>query len=441
MSAPSANAHRERLARVGRVDTVQRVGHVARAFGTLIRVTGIRARIGELCELRNPDDDFRLVGEVVGIAGGETLLTPLGALDGLSAAAEVTATGHRASVAVGEQLKGRVLDAHGVPMDDGPTLALHERVPVYGDAPNPLSRQRIEQPFATGVRAVDAALTMGEGQRVGVFACAGGGKSTLMGMFARRSEADVNVVVLVGERGREVNEFIQDNLGEEGMRRSVVVVATSDRPALERSRAAYVGTAIAEYFRERGQRVLLLVDSVTRFARALRDVGLAVGEPPVRRGFTPTVFSSLPLLFERAGNSARGTMTAVYSVLVEDDNDADPIAEETRSIIDGHIVLSRKLAAANHYPAIDVLRSISRLMPKIADEEHLAAASTLREYLARYEDVELLLQLGEYEPGKDATTDAAIQYHEAINQFLRQTENEPAAAQDTIAALKGLFKA
>ena len=435
-----ASIHQQRLARVGRVDTVQRVGHVARAFGTLIRVTGIRARIGELCELRNPDDDFRLIGEVVGIAGGETLLTPLGSLDGLSAAAEVTATGHRASVAVGEQLKGRVLDAHGVTMDDGPPLSLPQRAPVYADAPNPLSRQRINKTFDTGVRAIDACLTMGEGQRIGVFASAGGGKSTLMGMLARRSDADVNVVVLVGERGREVNEFIQDNLGEEGMRRSVLVVATSDRPALERSRAAYVGTAIAEYFREKGQRVLLLVDSITRFARALRDVGLAVGEPPVRRGFTPTVFSSLPLLFERAGNSAQGTMTAVYSVLVEDDNDVDPIAEETRSIIDGHIVLSKKLAAANHYPAIDVLRSISRLMPKVTDPAHLKAASLLREYLAKYEDIELLLQLGEYEPGKDVTADAAIQYRDAINQFLRQTEDETSAAAVTSDQLQALFR-
>ncbi|MFK8014896.1 MAG: FliI/YscN family ATPase [Gammaproteobacteria bacterium] len=435
-----ANAHRQRLARVGRVDTVQRVGHVARAFGTLIRVTGIRARIGELCELRNPDDDFRLIGEVVGIAGGETLLTPLGSLEGLSAAAEVTATGHRASVAVGEQLKGRVLDAHGVPMDDGPALSLPQRVPVYANAPNPLTRRRIDRTFDTGIRAVDASLTLGEGQRIGVFASAGGGKSTLMGMLARRSDADVNVVVLVGERGREVSEFIQDNLGDQGMQRSVLVVATSDRPALERSRAAYVGTAIAEYFREQGQRVLLLVDSITRFARALRDVGLAVGEPPVRRGFTPTVFSSLPLLFERAGNSANGTMTAVYSVLVEDDNDVDPIAEETRSIIDGHIVLSKKLAAANHYPAIDVLRSISRLMPKVAAVDHLKAASQLREYLAKYEDIELLLQLGEYEPGKDATADAAIQYRDTINQFLRQTEEERCPAAATSEQLQGLFK-
>jgi type III secretion protein N (ATPase) len=343
-------------------------------------------------------------------------------------------------VAVGEQLKGRVLDAHGVTMDDGPELLLADRMPVYGTAPNPLTRRRIDQRFNTGVRSIDATLTMGEGQRIGIFASAGGGKSTLMGMLARRSDADVNVIVLVGERGREVSEFIQDSLGEEGMKRSVLVVATSDRPALERSRAAYVGTAIAEYFREKGQRVLLLVDSITRFARALRDVGLAVGEPPVRRGFTPTVFSSLPLLFERAGNSANGTMTAVYSVLVEDDNDVDPIAEETRSIIDGHVVLSKKLAAANHYPAIDVLRSISRLMPKIADDEHSECASKLREYLARYEDIELLLQLGEYEPGKDAVSDAAIQYRDAINQFLRQGEDEEANAEETVAKLKTLFK-
>jgi type III secretion protein N (ATPase) len=301
-----------------------------------------------------------------------------------------------------------------------------------------MTRIPIRQPFHTGVRAIDTVLTVGEGQRVGIFAAAGGGKSTLLGMLAR-SAADVNVIVLLGERGREVREFIDDNLGAEGLRKSVVVVATSDRPALERGRAAYVGTAIAEYFRDQGKRVLLLLDSVTRFARALRDVGLAVGEPPARRGYPPSVFSALPRLFERTGNNELGSVTAFYTVLLEDE-EGDPIGEEVRSILDGHIYLSRKLAAANHFPAIDVLASASRVMPRVAQPAHLHAAALMRKQLAKYQDVELLLQIGEYKRGSDAEADEAIRNIPAIHKLLQQPADQLSGFDDNVMALSGVVK-
>jgi len=301
-----------------------------------------------------------------------------------------------------------------------------------------MTRTPIRQPFHTGVRALDAVLTVGEGQRVGIFAAAGGGKSTLLGMLSR-SAADVNVIVLLGERGREVREFIDDNLGAEGLRKSIIVVATSDRPALERSRAAYVGTAIAEYFRDQGKRVLLLLDSVTRFARALRDVGLAVGEPPARRGYPPSVFSALPRLFERTGNNDRGSITAFYTVLLEDE-EGDPIGEEVRSILDGHVYLSRKLAAANHFPAIDVLASASRVMPRVAQPAHLRAAGLLRKHLAKYQDIELLLQIGEYKRGSDADADEAIRNIPVIRKLLQQASEQRSGFDESVAALIGMLK-
>ena len=428
------------MQRVAAANEVERIGRVADAFGTLVRVTGIKTSIGELCELTNPDGDFHLLTEAVGIANDQTLLTPLGSLQGMSCAAEVVATGRQATVGVGDQLMGRILDAHGEPIDDlGPVREL-TLAPVYAASPNPLRRKLISKEFATGVRAIDTVLTLGEGQRIGVFAAAGGGKSTLLAMLARGGNADVNVIVLIGERGREVGEFIHYHLGKEGLRQSVVVVATSDRPAMERSRAAYVGTAIAEHFRERGKRVLLLVDSITRFARALRDVGLAVGEPPIRRGFPPSVFSALPLLFERAGNSDKGTMTAVYNILVEDEDEFDPIVEEARSILDGHIRLSRQLAAAGHYPAIDILDSVSRVMPRVVSQEHLDAAVKVRKCLAKYQEIELLIQLGEYQPGKDQDADMAIDHIDAIRKMLQQSEEESFSFDEGKAAVTGLFR-
>ncbi|HEX2083333.1 MAG TPA: FliI/YscN family ATPase [Xanthomonadaceae bacterium] len=445
---PASPAPDPLLAALGKVRQIERVGKVVEAYGTLIRATGLRAAIGELCELRNPPDggdpNFRLLAEVVGVSRQHAVLTPLGALDGVSPSTEVYATGQQASVRVGDGLLGRVLDAHGEPIDGKGPIAVHGGpavidVPIYAASPNPLTRSLIEEPFATGVRALDTVMTAGVGQRVGIFALAGGGKSTLLGMLARGASADVNVIALVGERGREVNEFIRDNLGPQGMRKSIVVVATSDRPALERSRAAWVATAIAEHFRDRGKRVLLLVDSVTRFARALRDVGLAVGEPPARRGFPPSVFSALPRLFERAGNNDKGSITAFYTVLMEGEDGDDPIVEEVRSILDGHVVLSRKLAAAYHYPAIDVLTSLSRTMPRVVDEPHLRAAGQLRKYLAKHQEIELLLQLGEYKKGTDPDADIAIQKIEPIRKLLQQPATELADFGQSVAALRKLF--
>jgi type III secretion protein N (ATPase) len=350
----------------------------------------------------------------------------------------VVSKGFQATVGAGDGLLGRTLDALGNVVDGQPAPANLVPVPVYRDAPNAMTRIPIRQPFHTGVRALDTVLTVGEGQRVGIFAAAGGGKSTLLGMLAR-SAADVNVIVLLGERGREVREFIDDNLGAEGLRKSVVVVATSDRPALERGRAAYVGTAIAEHFRDRGKRVLLLLDSVTRFARALRDVGLAVGEPPARRGYPPSVFSALPRLFERTGNNEHGSITAFYTVLLEDE-EGDPVGEEVRSILDGHIYLSRKLASANHFPAIDVLASASRVMPRVAQPAHLRAAASLRKQLAKYQDVELLLQIGEYKRGSDAEADEAIRNVPAIRKLLQQSADQLSGFDESVAALTGIGK-
>lgn len=430
--------HDPLLRALSRGDTLQRVGRVAEAYGTLVRATGVRAAIGELCMLEQADTGFSLPAEVVGVSQQQTLLTPLGPLEGISTATTVTATGRQATAPAGMSLLGRVLDAHGEPLDGLGPLENIERVPLYAASPNPLGRSTIDEAMPTGVRAIDAALTIGRGQRTGIFAVAGGGKSTLLGMLARNAQADVNVIVLVGERGREVNEFLRDSLGDEGMKRTVLVVATSDRPALERSRVAWLGTAIAEYFRDRGMNVLMMMDSVTRFARALRDVGLAMGEPPSRRGFTPSVFSALPRLFERAGTNERGAITAFYTVLMEDEDGNDPIAEEVRSILDGHIYLSRRLAQANHYPAIDLLASASRLMPRVAQPAHERAAGLLRRYLAKYREIEMLLQMGEYKPGGDADADTAIARMDAINQLLRQGTHEHADFAATRTRLTGV---
>jgi type III secretion protein N (ATPase) len=409
---------------LSQTSALRRVGRVAEAHGTVLRVTGLQASIGEQCLVTDPRSGASLAAEVVGLSRQQLLLTPLGSIAGLSSEAEVIATGTQAEVPAGDALLGRVIDALGAPIDDKGALLATATTPLFPTAPAPLSRRRIERALETGVRAIDGLLTVGEGQRLGVFAVAGGGKSTLLGMLARGVRADVSVIVLVGERGREVREFIEDNVGSEALGHSVVVVATSDRPPLERARAAYLGTAVAEYFRGRGKRVVLLVDSVTRLARALRDVGLAVGEPPVRRGFPPSVFTALPLLFERAGNDAHGTMTAFYTVLMEDEDGDDPIAEEVRSILDGHIVLTRRLATSGHYPAIDVLTSASRLFTKVATPSQQRASTRLRQLLAKYSEIELLVQIGEYKSGSDPEADAALQRMDAIRGFLRQGVND-----------------
>jgi type III secretion protein N (ATPase) len=422
--------------------TVVEHGRVVQAGGTVLRATGLRARIGQQCRISEPgfgpDSREPLLAEVIGFAGAEVILAPYGPLQGVAVGAAVQAMAEEAQVPCGPALLGRVIDAFGAPMDGRPLDAGAglQFTPLHAPAPSPLQRRGVDEPLATGVRAIDAALTVGEGQRVGIFAMAGGGKSTLLGMLARQARADVNVIALVGERGREVREFLDESLGADGLARSVVVVSTSDRPALERVRAAYAATAIAEGFRREGKRVLLLVDSVTRFARGLRELGLSALEPPVRRGYPPSVFAELPRLFERAGNDAHGSITAFYTVLAEDDDNSDPVAEEVRSILDGHIVLSRQLAQAAHYPAIDVLASASRVFTRVTAPAHRDAAAQLRALLARYKEVEFLLRVVEYQAGSDPLADRAIERMPALRALLTQSADEATDIAGTIAQLQ-----
>jgi ATP synthase in type III secretion protein N len=421
---------------LSQVSVAEAVGRVAEAHGTVIRVTGIAPAIGEICRLESPGDAPAVEAEVIGVAQEHAVLMPMGRLDGISARTLVRPTGARQDIGVGPALLGRVLDAHGKPIDGGPAPAFTARVPVHAPAPQSLERPLISRMFDTGVRSIDALLTCGRGQRLGVFAVAGAGKSTLLGMLARAARCDVTVVGLIGERGREVQEFIADSLGASGLARACVVVATSDRPALERARAAQTATAVAEHFRDQGKDVLLLIDSVTRYARALRDVGLSVGELPARHGFPPSVFAELPRLFERAGASARGSITAFYTVLMEEEDAGGPIEEEVRSILDGHIVLTRKLAGASHYPAIDVLRSISRVMPRVTSAAHQGDAQAMRRLLAKYQEVELLVQIGEYKAGGDAEADRAVQRIGAIRKFLQQEAGQISPLENTLAGLR-----
>ena len=412
-------------------------GRVVQVVGTIIKAVIPGVKVGELCILQNPfDEDWQLLAEVVGFQEEASLLTPFGEIIGVSSATEVIPTGKTHTVAVGPDMLGRVIDGTGNPMDGKPPVVADAHYPVYGPPPNPMARKLIEKPISLGVRVLDSVLTCGEGQRMGIFAAAGGGKSTLLASIIRNTEAEVIVLALIGERGREVREFIEHDLGEEGLRKSVLVIATSDRTSMERLKAAYVATSVAEYFRDRGKRVLLMMDSVTRFARAQREIGLAAGEPPTRRGFPPSVFATLPRLMERAGQSDKGSITALYTVLVEGDDMTEPVADETRGILDGHIILSRKLAAQNHYPAIDVLASVSRVMNNIVPEDHVNAAGQVRKYLAKYAEVEMLIKLGEYKPGGDAVTDEAVNKIDAVNGFLKQHTHEKAAFEDTITQLK-----
>lgn len=401
---------------------VQVKGKVLQVVGTIIKASVPGVKVGELCSLKNPWEETELLAEVVGFSKQAALLTPLGEMRGLSPSTEVIPSGRVHMVPVGDALLGRVVDGLGQPLDsekNGP-LNVTEFYPVYNNPPNAMLRNPIDKPLALGVRALDGLLTCGEGQRMGIFAAAGGGKSTLLGQIIRNTEAEINVLALVGERGREVREFVEKDLGPEGLKRSVLVISTSDRSSMERLKAAYVATAIAEYFRDKGKKVLLMMDSVTRFARAQREIGLAAGEPPTRRGFPPSVFATLPQLMERAGQSEKGSITALYTVLVEGDDMTEPVADETRSILDGHIVLSRKLAGMNHYPAIDILASVSRVFNQITDERHRKIASKLRTILSKYQEVELLVRIGEYKRGADKQTDEAIDRIEAVNNFLKQ---------------------
>ena len=419
---------------------MQAKGRVIQVVGTIIKAVVPGAKIGELCSLRNPFDQAELLAEVVGFSSQAALLTPLGNITGISSATEVIPLGKRHTVSVGPDMLGRVLDGLGEPIDGKGPIKAEKQYPLIAPPPPPMTRKMVGKSICLGVRVIDALLTCGEGQRMGVFAAAGIGKSTLLSCLTRFCEADVIVLALVGERGREVREFIEHDLGPEGLQKSVVVVSTSDRPAMERIKAAYVATAVAEYFRDHGLRVLLLMDSVTRFARAIREIGLAAGEPPTRRGFPPSTFAALPQLMERAGQSDKGSITALYTVLVEGDDMTEPVADETRSILDGHIVLSRKLASANHYPAIDVLASVSRVMDAVVSPEHCRAAARLRELLAKYQEIELLLKLGEYKPGGDPVIDEAVEKIDRINAFLRQGVNEAAQFHETVRTLTELTR-
>ena len=401
-------------------------GHVVEVLGTLVKAVIPQVQIGEICMLKNPVTGIESPAEVVGFTKDVAILTPLGGIHGLSSGMEVLPTGKVHQVPVGKNLLGRVLDGLGHPMDEeekGP-LTPEAFYPVYAAPPNPLKRSLISKPLPLGVKAMDGLLTCGEGQRIGIFAAAGGGKSTLLASIIRGAEVDVSVVALIGERGREVREFIEHNLGPEGMAKSVLVIATSDRPAMERLKASYVATAIAEYYRDQGKKVMLMMDSVTRFARAQREIGLAAGEPPTRRGFPPSVFSALPVLLERAGPSEKGSITGIYTVLVEGDDMTEPVADETRGILDGHIILSRKLASANHYPAIDVLASVSRVMDFVVTPEHRKASGRLREIYSKYADIEMLVQMGEYKKGSDPAADEAIAKIDRIRSFLKQSTKE-----------------
>ncbi|WP_294641444.1 type III secretion system ATPase SctN [uncultured Aureimonas sp.] len=400
-------------------------GRVRKVVGTIIHAAVSEIQVGEIVELVTRGTGTRLLAECVGFLDEEALLSPIGETQGVSPRTEVRRTGRVQSVAVGPGLKGRVLDGLGNFVDglERP-FAPAAWYPVYQDPPDPMKRRVIDKPLPLGVRALDAILTCGEGQRMGIFAAAGGGKSTLLSMLVKGADVDVTVLALIGERGREVREFIEHDLGPEGMAKSVIVVATSDKSSMERAKAAFTATAIAEYFRDQGQRVLFLMDSVTRFARAQREIGLAAGEPPTRRGFPPSVFANLPKLMERVGMNDKGSITALYTVLVEGDDMNEPVADETRSILDGHIILSRRLASANHYPAIDVLASKSRVMGAVTTREHRQMASRINQWLAAYADVELLVKVGEYKPGSDAEADLAIAKHKPINSFLQQATDE-----------------
>jgi flagellum-specific ATP synthase len=425
------------VARMRDIEPAPISGRVSRVVGLVVESIGPRARVGEMCELRGGGTPLPL--EVVGFRDGRVLSVPLGDVAGIRPGDRIVACGGVLSMPVGDALLGRVIDGLGRPLDQRGPLGTRDRAPLRPTALNPLARDPIVAPIGTGVRAIDGLLTCGRGQRIGLFGGSGVGKSTLLGMMARGTEADVVVLALVGERGREVRSFLEHDLGPRGLERSVVVVSTSDSPPLVRLRAAYGATAIAEHFRDRGKNVLLMMDSVTRFAMAQREVGLAAGEPPTAKGYPPSVFAMLPGLLERAGNlRGRGSITAVYSVLVEGDDTNEPIADAVRGILDGHIVLSRDLASRNHYPAIDILPSISRTMPDVTGVEHRQKAGEVRQWLASLRDSEDLVSVGAYVAGSNPRIDTALARREAIDAFLCQDADTCCGFSDAFAALRGL---
>jgi flagellum-specific ATP synthase len=419
--------------------TVTKIGHVVEAAGLIIESEGPALSLGDVCEIRSPRHDSTLVAEVVGFRNSRLLLMPYGEPQNVYPGSEVVASEQAGGVPVGDCLVGRILDGLGRPIDGKGMIATTQSRSLRSSPPNPLMRQRITTAFQTGIKAIDLFTPMGCGQRMGIFAGSGVGKSTLMGMVARGAESEVNVIALIGERGRELREFIEKDLGPEGMARSVIVVATSDQPALVRLRAALVATTIAEYFRDAGRKVMFMMDSVTRFAMAQREVGLAVGEPPTSRGYTPSVFSLLPRLLERTGMGEKGSITALYTVLVDGDDFNEPIADAVRGILDGHIILSRSLATANHFPAVDVLESISRLSREVMTEENLGKVGTARDLLATYRKNEDMVSIGAYVKGSNPKTDRAIEKQPVLMQFLKQGIAEKWPREHSINELKKLL--
>ena len=417
---------------INKTETIKEIGKITEIIGLTIESDGPQSSIGDLCYIYNNFGDKPTMAEVVGFRQDKILLMPLGSLDGIKPGALVVNTGEPMKIGVGTQLIGRVLDGLGRPIDTLGEIRFSEYRSTQADAINPLKRKRITEPLALGIKSVDGFTTVGKGQRVGIFAGSGVGKSTTLGMMAKNTSADLNVIALIGERGREVKEFIEEILGTEGMKRSIVIAATSEQPSLVKIKAAFVATSIAEYFRDKGMDVLFMLDSITRIVMAQREVGLAIGEPPATRGYTPSVFALMPKLMERAGTNDLGTMTALYTVLVEGDDFNEPISDTSRSILDGHIVLSRALAHKNHYPAIDVLQSLSRVMNDVVDENHKTAAGIIRNLMAVYAKNEDLINIGAYVSGTDPVCDRAIALMDKINIFLKQTTKEKIDYDQTI---------
>ena len=413
-------------------DLIKYTGRVSQVIGLTIESHGPAVNLGEICNIYPLKGNTPIKAEVVGFKESIVCLMPLGSMKGVGPGSKIEATGESLSVGVSNDMLGRVIDGLGRVIDGNGTINNCTMYPVENTPPNPLARKRIKEILPVGVRAIDGLLTLGKGQRIGIFSGSGVGKSTLMGMIARNTKADINVIGLIGERGREVREFIENDLKEEGLSRSVVVVATSDQPALIRLKAAQLATSVAEYFRDQGKDVMLMMDSLTRFAMAQREVGLAVGEPPVTRGYTPSVFSVMPRLLERSGTSDKGSITGLYTVLVDGDDLNEPITDTVRSILDGHIVLSRSLANKNHYPAIDVLASVSRVMPNIVDDEHKENANEFKNIMSVYKDAEDLINIGAYVKGSSSSIDRSIEKIEAIERFLKQNVDEKTEMEEVL---------
>lgn len=420
-------------------DFYTHMGKIDQIVGMTVEATGPSCNIGDVCSITIGYPAKTVLAEVVGFKESKVLLMPYQDTDGIGYGSSVTNTGEKLTISCGDSLVGRTVDALGHPIDGGPPLGEGVPYSIQGEPSNPMTRPRIEDTIEMGVRAIDGFLTIGKGQRMGIFAGSGVGKSTLMGMLARNVKADINVIALVGERGREVVEFIERDLGEEGRKRSVLVVATSDQPAMMRNKCAMTATTIAEYFRDQGKDVLLMMDSLTRFCMAQREIGLAIGEPPVARGYTPSIYTALPKLLERSGKFEKGSITGIYTVLVEGDDTNEPIADTVRSIIDGHIVLSRKIAVKNHYPAIDVLGSISRLMNDIAAKEQSRTASKLRNMLSLYETNQDMISIGAYKPGTNPALDDAIAHVDRINEFLMQSVDEKVSFEETVHRMREIL--